>query len=92
MTATIYSPSKTAMQSGRYKTKKWLLEYPPGLKHNDQLMGWVGSSDPVQNIKLFFDTKEQAVSFAQIQKLTFQVIELQIAKSLIKKYEDNFKQ
>ncbi|MBP9791806.1 MAG: ETC complex I subunit [Rickettsiales bacterium] len=91
MTVTIYKPSATAMQSGRKKTKKWLLEYPVGQKHNDSLMGWPGSKDATQNIKLFFETKEQAIYFAQKQKLDFQIIEPHLAKPSIRKYEDNFK-
>lgn len=91
MTVTIYKPSATAMQSGRKKTKKWLLEYPVGQKHNDSLMGWPGSTDATQNIKLSFETKEQAIDFAKTQKLDFQVIEPNIIKQSIKKYEDNFK-
>jgi len=91
MTVTIYKPSGTAMQSGRKKTKKWLLEYPVGQKHNDSLMGWPGSAAATQNFKGSFDTKEQAIDFAKKQKLDFQVIEPNIAKPSIKKYEDNFK-
>ncbi len=29
MRARIYQPAKTAMQSGRALTKRWLLEYEP---------------------------------------------------------------
>ena len=91
MTVTIYKPSKTAMQSGMNKTKKWLLEYPPGKKHNDHLMGWPGSENSMQHIKLSFETKEQAINYAKKQKLNFNVIEPNPIKRKIQKYEDNFK-
>ena len=29
MTARIYKPAKTAMQSGQAKTKEWMLDYEP---------------------------------------------------------------
>jgi hypothetical protein len=29
MTARIYKPARTAMQSGQAKTKEWMLDYEP---------------------------------------------------------------
>ena len=41
MTIKIYQPSKTAMQSGRGKTKQWLAEYKSEIDTTkDKLMGW----------------------------------------------------
>ena len=41
MTARIYKPARTAMQSGTAKTKEWVLDYepeqPPAV---EPLMGW----------------------------------------------------
>src|SRR5262245_31117953 len=58
MVARIYRPAKTAMQSGRALTRAWVLEFAPAeRKENDPLMGWVGSGDTEQQVRLFFDTK-----------------------------------
>ena len=66
MTIKIYKPSKTAMQSGRGKTKQWLAEYLSEIStSNDSLMNWVSSADTKTQIKLFFDTKEQAIEWLQ---------------------------
>jgi hypothetical protein len=91
MTVIIYKPAKSAEQSGTKKTKQWLLAYPPGQKNIDPIMGWVGSKNTTQHIKIPFDTKEQAIDFAKHQKLDFQVIEPNIEKPIIKQYKDNFK-
>ena len=37
----IYKPSKTSMQSGRAKTKKWIVEFVPDENfEKDHLMGF----------------------------------------------------
>ena len=44
--AKIYKPAKTAMQSGRGKTKSWVLEHPRASKVvPEPLMGWQSSAD-----------------------------------------------
>ena len=64
MTARIYQPAKTAMQSGWAKTKHWVLEFEPSLpKSNDPLMGWTSSGDTRQQVQLQFDTREEAIAY-----------------------------
>ena len=91
MKVTIYKPSKSAMQSGRSKTKQWLLEYPPSKKETNPVTGWIGSANTTQHIKLSFETKEQAIDFAKKKKLDFQVIQPNAENAPTRKYEDNFK-
>ena len=65
MTARIYRPAKTAMQSGTAKTTRWLLEYVSEIPREiDPLMGWTSSRDTTQQVKLWFDTKEDALAYA----------------------------
>ena len=46
MLARIYRPSKTAMQSGKYGTRYWRLEFAPDKPRTiDPLMGWTSSAD-----------------------------------------------
>ena len=53
------------MQSGVGKTKKWLAEYISEKEtEKDNLMGWNSSSDTQTQIKMFFDTKQQAIDWA----------------------------
>ena len=63
MKAKIYKPSKTSMQSGLGKTKKWVFEYQ---KQKDlirePLMGWTGSRDTNEQVKLLFEDIDQAIN------------------------------
>lgn len=87
----IYQPRKNAMQSGRGKTKYWLVEFEPGAKaHNDALMGWVGKGDTQNQVKMRFDTREEAVAFCAKRGLTYQVIEPKTRRVHPKSYSDNF--
>ena len=58
MSARIFSPAKTAMQSGKAKTGNWVLEYEPEKARKiDPLMGYTTSGDMKSQIKLVFDTQ-----------------------------------
>ena len=66
MTIKIYKPSKSSMQSGLGKTKQWLAEYISEKdKTKDSLMGWNSSLDTKEQIRIFFDTKDQAIEWAK---------------------------
>jgi hypothetical protein len=89
--AIIYKPTKTAMQSGKGKTKDWLLEYKPESKKIvDNLIGWQGSSDMKQEIKLRFETKETAIAYAEKNKIPYEIHQPKERKIIIKQYADNF--
>ncbi|NJN05729.1 MAG: ETC complex I subunit [Rhodobacteraceae bacterium] len=87
----IYRPSKTAMQSGNRKTRQWLLEFEPGApKLADPLMGWLGSSDTRSQVRLEFDSRESAVTFAERNGLTYRIHEPRARRVHPKSYADNF--
>ena len=89
--AKIYQPDKTAMQSGKGKTKKWLLEFVPQKPYFvDNLMGWVGMTDTQTEVHLRFDTKEEAIAYAQRNQLEYELYEPNIRRRLSKAYADNF--
>lgn len=89
--AIIYRPSKTAMQSGKGKSKNWVLEYKRESKHIvDNLMGWQGGKDMNQEIKLKFGSKEEAVAYAQKNNIDYILKEPKESKLKIKQYADNF--
>jgi hypothetical protein len=91
MIARIYRPAKNAMQSGKAKTRDWLLEFAPSSARNsDPLMGWTQSTDMNGQIRLSFDTRDEAVAYAQAHGLAFQVFEPKTPKRIIKAYADNF--
>ena len=90
--ARILRPSKTAMQSGRAKTRKWVLEYElPTPRRPDPLMGWSSAADTLNQVQLRFDTLEEAVAFAEKHGLDYSVIEPHMRVLRPKSYADNFR-
>ncbi|SFO90344.1 ETC complex I subunit [Tranquillimonas alkanivorans] len=66
MPARIYKPSRTAMSSGTARTKKWVLDFAPDERRElDPLMGWTSSGDTQAQVRLTFDTKEEALEYAE---------------------------
>ncbi|WP_332768229.1 ETC complex I subunit [Phenylobacterium sp.] len=91
MLARIYRPAKNAMQSGKGNTKDWLLEFEPAsARRADPLMGWTVTGDMDGQVRLSFDTKDEAVAYAAAHGIAFQVTDPKPAKKIIKAYADNF--
>ena len=91
MDVRIYQPAKNAMQSGRAKTNTWILEFSPiAAERADELMGWSGGGDTRKQLQMKFESKEQAVSFAEKKSLSYEVKEPKVRKLQIKNYADNF--
>ena len=92
MLARIFRPSKTAMQSGKQRTQDWVLEFEPtDARRSDPLMGWTQTADTASSqVRLSFDTKDEAVRYADQHGIAFQLIDPHPAKRIIKAYADNF--
>ncbi|MFN7053974.1 ETC complex I subunit [Hyphomonas sp.] len=92
MEARIYRPAKSAMQSGRGNTRAWVLELvnPGARRSSDPLMGWSGIDDTSGQVRLSFETREQAIAYAEREGLNFTVEEPRERKRLVKSYADNF--
>jgi hypothetical protein len=89
--ARIYQPAKSAMQSGRGKTKQWVLKFEPGPhRFTDPLMGWVGSSDTRSQLLLSFDSREEAVAYAERKGLDYRVQEPHVRRIKPKNYAEKF--
>ena len=88
--AKIYIPSKTAMQSGRGKLKKWVLEFATKDTSINPLMGWESSTDTLGEVILKFSSKEQAIEYAKTNNISYAVIEPKKKEFVIKSYADNF--
>ncbi|MEM1378492.1 MAG: ETC complex I subunit [Pseudomonadota bacterium] len=91
MSARIYSPAKTAMQSGKGKSGSWVLEFDRNSARNvEPLMGYTSSSDTLSQVKLHFDTREQAVAYAQRNGLAYRLVEPKSGSRRRVAYADNF--
>jgi hypothetical protein len=91
MLARIYRPAKTAMQSGKAKSLNWRLEFAPASARTlDPLMGWTGSTDMNGQVRLTFDSQEEAVAYAERHGIPFQLHEPNEPPVILKAYADNF--
>ncbi|MHC5653281.1 MULTISPECIES: ETC complex I subunit [Alphaproteobacteria] len=92
MVARIYSPAKTATQSGRGKTHNWVLEYAPEKPRSiEPLMGYTSSSDMKQQIRLRFATREEAVAYAERNGIAYRVEAANERRVPKIAYSDNFR-
>ena len=88
--AKIYKPSKTAMQSGKRNSKKWLLEFETLNTGINPLMGWESSIDTMSEVKLEFSSKEEAIRYVKKNNIDFYVVEPEESQIIKKSYSDNF--
>ena len=90
--ARIYVPPRSTMTSGKGRAHGWILEFVPSEREQpDPLMGWVGSGDTERQIQLHFDTREEAVAYAEANGLTYEVEEPKPIFFRCKSYADNFR-
>ena len=90
--ARIFQPPKTAMQSGRAGTLHWVLEFVPALPERpDPLMGWSGGAGTRKQVRLRFDSRAEAVAYAERNAIPFDIEEPEQRVIKPKLYADNFK-
>lgn len=93
MPARIFKPARNAMTSGMAKTHKWVLEYAPASSREvDPLMGWTSSTDTQSQVRLKFDSKEEAIDYANAHGIDAQVFEPKTRKPNLRAggYGENF--
>ncbi len=92
MTARIYRPARNAMQSGKGKSKQWILVHeattPRGI---DPLMGYTSSSDMNQQVRLSFETLEEAEAYAKRNGIPYSVQPAHEPTPKRVSYPDNFR-
>ena len=92
MKVRISQPSKAATQSGRAKTHFWLLEYEIETpRRPEPLMGWISSGDTLNQVKLRFESKEDAIAFAERKGWEYTVQDAAIRRVRPRNYADNFR-
>ena len=92
MQARIYQRPKNAMQSGKALTDQWILEFASAeAKKPDPLMGWAGSGDTREQVRLTFATAEAAQAYAKKYGIDARVHPTPPKKLKIQAYADNFR-
>ncbi|MGI8526239.1 MAG: ETC complex I subunit [Pseudolabrys sp.] len=91
MTARIYKPARTATQSGLANTKEWVLDFEPEEARTiEPLMGWTSSGDMRQQLRLRFDSKDEAVAYCKNHAVAYQLFESKPPERRAISYSDNF--
>ena len=92
MTARIYSPARTAMQSGKGKTGRWVLDHEPAApKSSDPVTGYTSTTDMAAQVRLTFASKEEAIAYAERHGIAYRVEEPQATRPKSVSYSDNFR-
>lgn len=90
--ARIYQNGKSATQQGAGGADLWTLEYEPREgKHPDPLMGWAGSGDTRQQVRMTFPTLEAARAYAMRQGLETEIVPPARRRMILQSYADNFR-
>ena len=88
----IFQPAKNAMQSGRANTQSWVVEFAPNdAVKPSPMMGWPGSGDTRQQVRLSFDSRNDAIGYAQKHGLDDEVPASRNRSVRAKAYSDNFR-
>jgi hypothetical protein len=88
----IFRPTKSAMQSGWGNTRAWVMEFERDQPEaHEPLMGWVSSADTKSQVRLSFDTEDEAIAYAKRQGYEYSLIEAHGRHIRPKSYADNFR-
>ncbi len=88
----IYPQAKTAMQSGRARTGRWVVEFEPDSPRQiEPLMGWTSSADTRGQVRLVFDSEREAVAYAKKNGFMYTLEKPRVPKPRPKAYADNFR-
>jgi hypothetical protein len=89
--ARIYRPARSAMTSGKARTKNWVLRFDRRTApFIEPLMGWTGGDDALSQVELTFATREAAVAYAQRQGLAY-VVEERCSGGVLQSSHDAWK-
>ena len=93
MRARIFMRPKTATQSGVAGAGQWVFDWQTQVRQkNEPLMGWGGSANTLGQVRLTFDTCEQAIEYAKANGIDYQVEQPPTSKPIKPKvYADNFR-
>lgn len=92
MAARIFRPARSAMQSGKGNTKDWLLVFDArDAKTVEPLMGYTSSTDTRSQVRLSFETAEQAVAYCEREGLAYRLEDAADRSRPQLSYSDNFR-
>jgi hypothetical protein len=92
MAARLFRESRNAMQSGKAREGRWVLQFESGSPRTpDPLTGWSGGSDTQSQVTLTFDTLEAAQAYAAREGIAYHLVPPAERKLRLQSYADNFR-
>ena len=90
--ARISELERKTTQSGKANAGRWLLEFErEEALRPDPLTGWAGSGDTRPQVRMTFDSKEQAMAYCDRRGLAYHTVPAGPVKLKIQAYADNFR-
>ncbi len=91
-TARIIEVQRRTTQSGKAMDGRWTLEFEREQPlRPDPLTGWAGSGDTKTQVRLTFDTKEEAVAYATRKGFAIHLVPAAPVALKLQAYADNFR-
>ena len=92
MAGRIYRPAPNAMQSGKGKSKQWVLVFEPSSPREiEPLMGYTASGDTRTQVRLAFESLEAAEAYAKKEGIAYSVQAAHERTVQRSSYPDNFR-
>ena len=90
--ARIIEEQRKTTQSGKAGDGRWTLEFERVQKQQpDPLTGWAGSGDTSTQLRLRFDSKDEALAYATRKGLTVHLVPAPPVTLKLQAYADNFR-
>ncbi len=91
-TARIIENQRRTTQSGKAQEGRWTLEFEREQPlRPDPLTGWAGSGDTRTQVRLAFDSREEAVAYALKKGFDIHVVPAAPVALKLQAYADNFR-
>ena len=91
-TARIVEEQRKTTQSGKAKVGRWTLEMErKEPQRPDPLTGWAGSGDTETQLRLSFDSKDEALAYAASKGLAVHLVPAPPVPLKLQAYADNFR-
>ncbi len=91
-TARIVEEQRRTTQSGKAMDGRWTLEFErEQALRPDPLTGWAGSGDTQTQVRLTFDSKDEAVAYAERKGFAIHLVPAPPVTLKLQAYADNFK-
>ena len=91
-TARIIEVQRRTTQSGKARDGSWTLEFEREQPlRPDPLTGWAGSGDTKTQVRLTFDSKEEAIAYATRKGFDIHIVPAPPVSLKLQAYADNFR-